>query len=160
MMTRLRQSLLLGLTVGGLIAIGAAAPGLAQPLTGEEVLDSLPGTWEINPGEAAIAEVSENRWEDNRCDGHPTTIRIEETADGLVFESWREDDDAVVRRAAVQELLYGIRIRYDNETHTTTEGEPAEWVIYMRDADHFALRRHPSGGLYATRRRCPEATSP
>lgn len=141
-----------GRFAAALAAAGVIASAAHAELTYQEILEALPGTWEIDP-----AEADEARRGARRCDANPVVIRFVEDDDrGLVYESTRPGEEGSTLRAPVRPRPFAILIQYDDEARRTPSGELVEWYLVMPDRDHFYwVRADNPGGRTFMRRRCP-----
>jgi hypothetical protein len=129
----------------------------AELLTPGDILDVLPGVWEIDP-----AELAKGVETTQRCEDDPQIIRFAPGVDdgAVLYESWFEDDPTRIRRSTVRAEGDAIHIRYEGEERLTPDGDPVEWLLFMPDRDHFFWVRTDwiednPGGRTGMRRRCP-----
>ena len=132
----------------------------AGPLSAQEIVERLPGRWEIDP--ASWANASENTF---RCDADFLRIEIFEVDGRLRYRSsvGPEEQGQVVSdihgvaNPETGELRPLIRLKYEDEIRTTETGELVEWMLVMPDADTFYWIRTDwaPGDRTAMRRRCP-----
>jgi hypothetical protein len=130
-------------------------------LSYDEIIEVLPGTWEIDPAELDPAALEEDAVAWLRCDRKPLSIAIVQTDEGLVYQGsyvGREGDE---HQSLIRSHRFAILLKYDNEERTTPDGELVEWYLLMPDRDrHYWVRadwlRTQPGARTAMFRRCPE----
>lgn len=156
-MRLLRSAAATALAVSALMLVGAQANA---ELAYDEIIEVLPGTWEIDPAELDPEALEDDAVNSMRCDRNPLSITIDETDEGLVYRGSFVGRDGDGHQSAVRHHPIAILLKYDNEDRTTPSGELVEWFLLMPDRDHHYWIRadwveSQPGARTGMFRRCP-----
>ncbi len=145
-MSLLRCALHLLPTAMAALALGGAAQA---DLGYEEIIQALPGTWEVDRERWPVYDGG------TRCDQNPLAIDIREEEKELVFEADYVGVPASGFHSTISAHASGLHLMLENDPGGST-GQQAEFFLHMPDEHHYGMRRDPAQQASMMFRRCPE----